>query len=108
MVVNVEGRELKLGTLNAGDFFGELSLLTGEPSSFTVRAVATVETYRINQAMFQELVMQREALVEPLYQVLSDRQQEQQALLEREAEAMKQPPQQLDLLDKLMKLFGGR
>ena len=108
MVVNVEGRELKLGTLNAGDFFGELSLLTGEPSSFTVRAVATVETYRINQAMFQELVMQREALVEPLYRVLSDRQQEQRALLEREAEAMKQPPQQLDLLDKLMKLFGGR
>ncbi|WP_234919956.1 cyclic nucleotide-binding domain-containing protein, partial [Aeromonas veronii] len=90
------------------DFFGELSLLTGEPSSFTVRAVATVETYRINQAMFQELVAQREALVEPLYRVLSDRQQEQQALLEREAEAMKQPPQQLDLLDKLMKLFGGR
>ncbi|WP_234919216.1 cyclic nucleotide-binding domain-containing protein, partial [Aeromonas veronii] len=90
------------------DFFGELSLLTGEPSSFTVRAVATVETYRINQAMFQELVAQRESLVEPLYRVLSDRQQEQRALLEREAEAMKQPPQQLDLLDKLMKLFGGR
>ena len=107
-VVNVEGRELKLGTLGAGDFFGELSLLTGEPSSFTVRAVATVETYRINQAMFQELVMQRESLVEPLYRVLSDRQQEQRTLLEREAEAMKQPPQQLDLLDKLMKLIGGR
>lgn len=29
MVVNVEGWELKLGTLGAGDFFGELSLLTG-------------------------------------------------------------------------------
>lgn len=52
--------------------------------------------------------MQRESLVEPLYRVLSDRQQEQQSLLEREAEAMKQPPQQLALLDKLMKRFGGR
>jgi len=52
--------------------------------------------------------MQRESLVEPLYRVLSDRQQEQRALLEREAEAMKQPPQQFDILDKLMKLFGGR
>jgi CRP-like cAMP-binding protein len=94
--------------LGAGDFFGELSLLTGEPSSFTVRALATVETYRINQGMFQELVMQRESLVEPLYRVLSDRQQEQQALLEREAESMRQPPQQLDLLDKMMKLFSSR
>ncbi len=39
MLVEVEGRELALGTLNAGDFFGELSLLTGEPSPFTVRAL---------------------------------------------------------------------
>ena len=52
--------------------------------------------------------MQRESLVEPLYRVLSDRQQEQRELLEREAESMRQPPQQLDLLDKLMKLLGGK
>lgn len=70
--------------------------------------MATAETYRINQAMFQELVMQSESLVEPLYRVLSDRQQKQRALLERDAEVMKQSTQQLDLLDKLMKLFGGR
>ena len=31
MLVKVEGRELPLGTLNTGDFFGELSLLTGDP-----------------------------------------------------------------------------
>ncbi|MDM5100821.1 mechanosensitive ion channel domain-containing protein [Aeromonas salmonicida] len=107
MLVKVEGRELPLGTLNTGDFFGELSLLTGDPSPFTVRALGTVETYRINQAMFQELVMHRESLVEPLYRVLSSREQEQQTLLAREAESMKQPPQQRDLLNKLMKLFSG-
>ena len=108
MLINLEGRELRLGTLQAGEFFGELSMLTGEPSSFTVRALGAVETYRINQTMFQELVAQRESLVEPLYRVLSDRQQEQQALLAREAESMKRPPLQLDLFDKLMKLFGAR
>lgn len=108
MLVEVEGRELPLGTLNAGDFFGELSLLTGEPSPFTVRALGTVETYRINQAMFQELVAQRGSLLEPLYKVLSARQQEQQELLAREAEAMKQITPPRDLLDKLMALFGRR
>ena len=108
MLVNLEGRELRLGALQAGDFFGELSMLTGEPSSFTVRAQGAVETYRINQAMFQALVLQRESLVEPLYQVLSDRQQEQQALLAREAESMKQLTPPRDLLDKLMTLFRGR
>jgi hypothetical protein len=108
MLVEVEGRELRLGTLSAGDFFGELSLLTGEPSPFTVRALGTVETYRINQAMFQELVMQRESLVEPLYRVLSARQQEQQALLAREAESLRQVAPPRDLLDKLKALFGGR
>ena len=107
MLVEVEGRELLLGTLSAGDFFGELSLLTGEPSPFTVRALGTVETYRINQAMFQELVMQRESLVEPLYRVLSARQQEQQALLAREAESLRQVTPPRDLLDKLKALFGG-
>jgi CRP-like cAMP-binding protein len=107
MLVEVEGRELLLGTLSAGDFFGELSLLTGEPNPFTVRALGTVETYRINQAMFQELVMQRESLVEPLYRVLSARQQEQQALLTREAESLRQVTPPRDLLDKLKALFGG-
>lgn len=108
MLVHLEGRELRLGALQAGDFFGELSMLTGEPSSFTVRALGAVETYRINQAMFQALVLQRESLVEPLYQVLSERQQEQQALLAREAESMKQLTPPRDLLDKLMTLFRGR
>jgi hypothetical protein len=40
--------------------------------------------------------------------VLSARQQEQQALLAREAESLRQVAPPRDLLDKLKALFGGR
>ncbi|KUE78549.1 mechanosensitive ion channel protein MscS [Aeromonas schubertii] len=105
MLIEQEGRTLLLGRLGAGDFFGELSLLTGEPSSFTVRALGTVESYRINQAMFQSLFMAREHMLQPLHQALTRRQQEQADLLAREAH-QPVPPQSRDLLDKLRSFFG--
>lgn len=36
--------EVKVAVLKAGDFFGEISCLTGEPITATIKAVSTVET----------------------------------------------------------------
>ncbi|MBT1443977.1 mechanosensitive ion channel family protein [Shewanella sp. JM162201] len=105
LVFEKNGRPLTLGVLKQGDFCGELSLLTGEPSSFSVIAKGTVESYRINQEMFQSLFMAREEMLQPLHQALNARQQELVDLLAREANH--QPPKQnKDLLNLMMKLFG--
>ena len=107
LVFEKNGKQLTLGILKTGDFCGELSLLTGEPSGFSVIAKGTVESYRINQEMFQSLFMDREAMLQPLYQALNARQQELSELLAREAN---QPPapENKDLFNKMMRFFGGK
>jgi MFS family permease len=42
-----DGRERKVGSLSAGDYFGEIGLLQGIPRTATVRARTAVDLYRI-------------------------------------------------------------
>ena len=48
----VGGREVILATLGAGDFFGEMALMDGEPRSATVRTVAKTKLFRIDRESF--------------------------------------------------------
>jgi ATP-binding cassette subfamily B protein len=50
------GEEVPLGSLAAGDFFGELALLENSPRTATVRASSAVEVLRLNRAVFEGLV----------------------------------------------------
>ncbi|HEV3008412.1 MAG TPA: cyclic nucleotide-binding domain-containing protein, partial [Burkholderiales bacterium] len=45
-----------IGMLNAGQFFGEMALLTGDARAATVVAKSDVECYRLDRASFQELL----------------------------------------------------
>ena len=48
-----------IGTLQAGQFFGEMALLTGDARAATVVAKTDVECYRLDRASFQELLAGR-------------------------------------------------
>jgi len=56
VIVQENSHERKLGTLNEGDAFGELALLTGEPWPVTVRAMSDVEVYTLARANFISFV----------------------------------------------------
>lgn len=71
---NVKGKPIILGELKSGQFFGELSLLTGEPRSATVRASMDSEILRLEKADFQEILFRRPDLSENLAEVVSSRQ----------------------------------
>lgn len=47
-----DGEERDLATLFAGDFFGEMALLTGEPRTATCRAVTPCVVYRLKRSDF--------------------------------------------------------
>lgn len=49
------GRERDLATLLAGDFFGEMALLTGDPRTATCRAVTPCVVYRLTRSDFGEV-----------------------------------------------------
>ena len=54
--VNVEGAEIKLADYYTGDHFGEMSLLTGEPSGVTTKAVEDTEVLVLYKMHFDEVL----------------------------------------------------
>jgi putative peptide zinc metalloprotease protein len=55
---NREGAEVELQTLSAGDFFGEIALLTDLPRIATVRALDDVRVWTVDRRAFQNLLGQ--------------------------------------------------
>jgi len=49
-------RQVMLGCMRAGDFFGEVALLTGRPRTATVCAKGTVELMELSRADFEKIV----------------------------------------------------
>jgi CRP-like cAMP-binding protein len=57
----------------AGGFFGEMSLLTGEPRTATVRAIEDVMALEITAAVFRELAIAHPSLLDHISMVVSAR-----------------------------------
>ena len=55
-VNNAAGQPVRVAQLEAGGFFGEMSLLTGEPRSATVTAETDVEVLRVSRQDFAGLL----------------------------------------------------
>ena len=72
-VASNDGQEQEVARLHDGDFFGEMSLLTGEPRSATVVAVSDVDCFRLERAAFKELLDRRPQIAEQLAEVLAQR-----------------------------------
>jgi len=66
----------QVAVLKKGDFFGEMSLLTGEPRTATVRAIEDTEVIVIQKDIFSEILTANSGISEYLGQVLAERQQQ--------------------------------
>ncbi|MEJ2492671.1 MAG: sigma 54-interacting transcriptional regulator, partial [Desulfuromonadales bacterium] len=70
---NDEGVEYTLATLEKGDIFGEMALMTGEPRSANVKTLTQTRLFELNQEAFFELVATYPALNESLLRLLVQR-----------------------------------
>lgn len=64
----------EIARLRAGDFFGEMSLMTGEPRRATVKALGDVATLRVDKDSFREVLARYPKVVEEIARVLAARQ----------------------------------
>ena len=71
-----------IATLRAGDFFGEMSLLTGDKRSATVVALDNVECYRLDKESFHDILHKRPEIAEHISHVLARRRMEHEAARE--------------------------
>jgi len=60
--------------IQTGELFGEMSLLTNEPRSATVKSVTPVTTMEITQDIFEHLLTKRPSLGEKLSEIIAIRQ----------------------------------
>jgi small-conductance mechanosensitive channel/CRP-like cAMP-binding protein len=67
------GQPQVIGTVRAGEFFGEMSLISGDARSATVVAKTDVECYRFDRASFQELLASRPEIAEEVKRTASQR-----------------------------------
>jgi small-conductance mechanosensitive channel len=72
--VGADGARKEVATLTAGQFFGEMSLMTGESRSATVVAKTDCECYIVDKESFQEVLDERPELAGVISEILSRRQ----------------------------------
>ena len=78
----------KVATLKAGQFFGEMSLLTGEKRSATVQAITDVEVVEIKKECFSQILQASPGLLEHLGTILAERQAHLKIALGRQAQEL--------------------
>ncbi len=71
VVLEPSGQEVAI--IEAGGFFGEMSMLTGEPRTATVRAMGDVRVLEIPADRFREVALDRPDLIEHISGVVSTR-----------------------------------
>lgn len=71
--VNVEGAEIPLADYQTGDYFGEMSLLTGEPSAVTTKAVEDTEVLVLYKMHFDEVLRENPSINRHFVTILSQR-----------------------------------
>ena len=72
-----DGETVTIRELGLADFFGEMSLLTGEPRSATVFAVTECHVLEIDKSVIQPLLINRPELVDDLAEVIARRKLDQ-------------------------------
>jgi len=71
--INEEGAEIPLAEYSPGDYFGEMSLLTGEPSAVTTRALEDAEVFVLFKMHFDEVLRENPSINRYFIDLLSKR-----------------------------------
>ena len=98
----------RIATLHAGDFFGEMGMMTGEPRAATVTALSNVECYRLDKAALNDILQRRPEIAEDISKVLARRRVELDAAredLSEEAKRARMQRHQVDLLKRIRSFF---
>lgn len=101
--------EKEVAQLEGGSFFGEMSLLTGEPRAATVIAMTDVECFRLDKAIFQRVIERRPEVMQQVASLLAQRRVELQAAregLDAETAKARRRSAEVDLLDRMKRFFG--
>jgi small-conductance mechanosensitive channel/CRP-like cAMP-binding protein len=103
------GAAIGVGTLHSGDCFGEMSLLTGERRTATVRAAADCYVLEISKSVMGEVIRQSPECLNQLSDLLAKRKMETEGIIKdahlAQNEAAKQREYSATFLQRLRTFF---
>ena len=105
--LGVGERAREIARLGPGQFFGEMSLMTGAARSATVVAVTDLECYCIDKAVFQTLVTARPEIADQIAEVLAARREALESARGQRA-ATSRAEVKADLVDRIRGFYGLR
>jgi small-conductance mechanosensitive channel/CRP-like cAMP-binding protein len=103
------GRDsLQVARLRAGQFFGEMSLMTGEARTATVIAATDCLCYRIDKAAFENVMREIPALADQIAEILISRKNTLSAVKDEHDEVKRSRVEtaKQDLLGRIRGFFG--
>jgi CRP-like cAMP-binding protein len=106
---SLDGVERLVSGMAPGDFFGEMSLLTGEVRSASAVAESRVDCYRLDKAGLQGMVNRLPDLAEDMSVVMAHRQVELETVresLDRETARLREAEDQAQILSRIRRFFG--
>jgi small-conductance mechanosensitive channel/CRP-like cAMP-binding protein len=102
--------QIKVGHISAGQFFGEMALLTGQPRSASVIAATDVLGYEVTYDNMKELIHSYPEVLETISQVVVHRHMREKRLLEtmQHEEELIEATQNLtdEILTSITRFFG--
>jgi len=102
-VVQEGTRSLRLATLEEGDYFGEMSLMTGAPRSATVAALVETRLLEVGKESFRRILAAQPNLVEQLGAALQLRQSERDQAM---ASVDRASPESQDIFQRIRDFFS--
>lgn len=102
---DARGQEVHVADLTAPAFFGEMSLLTGEPRAATARAKTDAELLVVERAGFEQLFRSRPAVAEVVSRTLAARQSELREAREQAPAAESTDSRSRRLLARMQAIF---
>ena len=103
------GAPIRVGVLRAGDCFGEMSLLTGEPRTATVRAEGDCEVLEMSKPVMSELLHHAPECLDQLSELLARRKMETEGIMREvtptEEQASKEREYRATFLRRLQTFF---
>jgi len=100
------GEWVRVDRIRPGEFFGEMSLLTGETRSATVRAITGAVVFEVTAESMTALFGKRPELVESVSQIMAERRLRQRATL-TELDAQRRTNLAAQLLRKMKRFLGA-
>lgn len=103
-VVTLAPDDREVARIPAGGYFGEMSLLTGEPRNATVRAVGDAELIELPLDAFKRFVLANPTVIEDVGVVVAERRAELEQRRAAGTAAAAEPPQ--SLVRRIRKFLG--